>query len=99
MAIIGATGPVGGGSGVVTIRGFQNEQFEQAAPYLPGSLVYVLTDTPVDANSIIVDLNGQVQLKDDAWTYDAGTNSVTIVGGDPYTYDQPNIFTIYYPFT
>jgi len=99
MAIIGATGPIGSGGGGITIAGFQNEQFEQAAPYLPGSLVYVLTDTPVDANSIIVDLNGQILLNGSAWTYDAGTNSVTITGGDPYTYDQPNVFQIYYPYT
>lgn len=100
MGLIQASRPSGGGGGV-TIVGFENDQYTQETNFLANTVNIPLTQTPVDANAITVDYNGQRLLKDAAWSYDSGTNSVDILFADPYVtdYDTPPYFQIVYAYS
>lgn len=99
MGLIQAARPLTGG-GIVTIRGWANDQFNQETNFLPNTVNLLLSEIPVDANAITIDWNGQRLQKDVAWSYDAGTNSVDILFGDPYVTDYPTIpyFQIVYAY-
>jgi len=101
MALIQAARPGGsGGGGGITIYGFQVDTYTVTENFTAGSLVIPLTETPVSDESIDIDYNGQKLLYVQAWTYDSGTNSITIEFADPYVtdYDANPYFQIQYPY-
>lgn len=100
MGLIQAARP-GGGGGAITIAGFQNDQHTQETNFGIGDVNILLSQTPVDANAITVDYNGQRLLKDTGWSYDIGTNSIDILFADPYVTDYPTApyFQIVYAYS
>jgi len=101
MALIQASRPPGsGGGGGLTINGWANDQHTQTMNFLANTVNIALSQTPVVADAITVDYNGQRLLKDVAWSYNSGTNEVEILFADPYVtdYDADPVFQINYPY-
>ena len=90
----------GGGGGGLTIEGFQTDQFEQTTNFTSGSVTLALTQTPVDPGGIDLDYNGQTYYQNISWSYDSGTNEITILFADPYVteYPESNYFQVIYPY-
>jgi hypothetical protein len=101
MALIQAARPSsGGGGGGLTITGFANDQFVQNTNFMAGTVNLSLSQTPVSADGITIDYNGQRLQQDVGFTYNSGTNQIEILFGDPYvtSYDAIPYFQVYYPY-
>ncbi len=81
------------------IAGYQNDQYDQEENFAADTLVLELTETPFDADSIVVSYNGQVKRKDVDWEYLA-PNFINILFADPYVtdYSETPYFEIVYPY-
>lgn len=78
---------------------WQIDTVEETDPFSSGYTI-PLTETPVDANSILVYSEGLVLFPTD-WSYDSGTNEVEILfGADPATdtADGTWHFFVQYPY-
>lgn len=91
-------GTGGGGGGGLTLNGFANDQHTQETNFASGEVVIPLSETPLSAQGIEVDYNGQTLLFGVSWSY--AVNAVTILFADPYvdTYDTPPVFQISYAY-
>lgn len=101
MALIQASRQsTGGGGGGLTINGWYPDEYTQTTNFVSGEVVIPLTEIPVDYRAIDISYNGQQILDYSSWSYDSGTNSVTILFADPYvtTYDKPPVFQLTYPY-
>lgn len=82
MALIQAYNPGSGGSGG-SVAG-QRDDVEETNPFASGYTI-ALSQTPIDANTIIVYSEGLVLYPTD-WQYNAGPNEVEILfGANPAT--------------
>jgi len=100
MALIQVCNPgSGGGGGGIAIEGFQVDTHTQTTNFLSGGVVIALSQTPISAESIIIDYNGQRLLYGVSWSYD-GAGNVTIDFADPYvtSYETDPVFQITYPY-
>lgn len=100
MSLIQSSRPGGAGGGGIAIAGWEIQQLTQTTNFLPGAVNIPLDQQPATEKGIEVDYNGQKLLYNSEWSYDSGSNSVTILFGDPYvdTYDEPPVFQTQYPF-
>ena len=101
MSVISSSRRSTGGSGGVTIAGWQNDQLVQTANFSPNTVSVPLSETPISEDAIVIDYNGQVLRLGESWEYNSGTNSIEIIFGDPYvtTYDTPPYFQVTYPYS
>ena len=98
MALILVRNPsTGGGGGTPS---WQIDTVEETAPFASGYAI-PLSQTPVDASSLLVYSEGLVLYPDD-WSYNAGTNEVEILfGADPATDTASGTwhFFVQYPYS
>jgi len=97
MGLLQAYNPTAGGAAV--IAGWQIDRVEETDPFASGYAI-ALSQTPVDANALLVWSQGLV-LDDDDWDYNSGTNEVEILfSGDPATdtSDGTWVFFVQYPY-
>lgn len=98
MALIQAQRVASGGG--ANVAGWQIDPVEETNPFSSGYAI-PLSQTPVDASSLLVYSEGLVLYPDD-WTYNAGTNEVEILfNADPATdtTDGTWHFFVQYPYT
>lgn len=96
---IGCSGSSGGGGGGgLAITGWKTDVFTQNSNFTAGTLVLTLSSTPLSAQAITVDYNGQIKLYNVDWTYAAGAITIQFADPDVTTYDAPPVFQIQYPY-
>lgn len=96
MALIQASNP---GQSVSESLAWQIDRVEETDPFSSGYAI-ALTETPIDADAIMVWSQGLI-LDTDDWDYNAGTNEVEILfSGDPATdtSDGTWVFFVQYPY-
>lgn len=96
MALIQAVNPTGS---VSSLLAWQIDRVEETDPFASGYGI-PLSETPVDADGIMVWSQGLI-LDTDDWDYNAGTNEVEILfSGDPATdtSDGTWVFFVQYPY-
>lgn len=99
MAIIQAARvSVGGGGGGIAINGFGELTVAQSTNFAAGDVVINLPNTPVSANAVWLDYNGQRKYNPVHWTL-AGSQ-ITIQFSDPYVtdYEDGAFFNITYAY-
>lgn len=97
MGLIQGYNPSTGGSG--TTLAWQIDRVEQTDPFSSGYTI-PLSQTPIDANAILV-ISAGLPLDTDDYTYDSGTNEIEILfSGDPATdtSDGVWVFSVQYPY-
>lgn len=101
MAYVMGIRPSTGGGGGGNITGWQLDTVEQTTPFASGYTI-PLTQTPFDADAIILYSEAYPLPYGDNWTYDSGTNEITILfGANPATDTDDGIwhFQVQYPYT
>lgn len=99
MALIQITSVASsGGGGGIAITGWAVDQHVQAVNFVSGDIVINLSQTPLSANAVTLDYDGQVKYVGSQWSLSG--NQITILFDDPYVtdYDQPPVFHINYPY-
>jgi hypothetical protein len=100
MALLQAWNPQSGSGPQPPVSlAWERDRVEETDPFSSGYLIN-LTETPVDENAITVWSQGLV-LDTDDYSYNSGTNQITILfSGDPATdtSDGTWIFSVQYPY-
>lgn len=88
--------PSSGGSGGVTLL-WARDSVTRTTTFSTGFSLS-LSETVYDADAIVVFYNGQALTYGTDYSYNGGTNSVSILFGNAPTVSNPDYFTVQYPY-
>lgn len=96
MGLIQASRPPGSGGGGSQITGWENENFTNTAPFVASSWTFNLAQTPLFPKSLLLKYNNaNLRYGID---YSLAGNTVTVLFGDPYTYENDVVIEANYPY-